>query len=65
VAPIETLRLARGQFNHLALSSAKDGDIVSQTICEIGGCAIDRARAAGKPAKQAPSIFPIRRIFPV
>ncbi len=54
MAPIETLRLARDQFDHLALSFAKDGDIVSQTICEIGGCAIDQALAAGKPAKQTP-----------
>jgi len=43
--PIHTLRLARAQFNHLAHGFARSGDLISQTICEIGGSAIDQAIA--------------------
>jgi hypothetical protein len=46
-------RLARVQFDHLALSFAKGGDVISQTICEIGGCAIDSALAGEAPLKRA------------
>jgi hypothetical protein len=50
--PIQTLELARAQFSHLAESFAREGDLISQTICEIGGCAIDQAlkRAADERA---------------
>jgi len=51
VVPMDTLRLARAQFDNLACSFAKGGDIVSQTICEIGACAIEQAIARGQPAK--------------
>jgi hypothetical protein len=35
----------------LACSFANGGDIVSQTICEIGACAIEQAICRGRPAK--------------
>jgi hypothetical protein len=43
--PVHTLRLARAQFNHLAQGFARSGDLISQTICEIGGSALDQAIA--------------------
>jgi len=43
--PVQTLQLARAQFGHLADGFARNGDLISQTICEIGGCAIDQALA--------------------
>jgi chromosome segregation ATPase len=43
--PIEQLRLARAQFDFLADGFAKNGDVISQTICEIGRCAIEQALA--------------------
>jgi chromosome segregation ATPase len=49
--PIEQLRLARAQFDFLADGFAKNGDVISQTICEIGGCAIEQAMAGAEPAK--------------
>ena len=51
--PIEMLRLARAQFDFLSVGFASDGDLISQTISEIGGCAIDQAltgRTADKPS---------------
>jgi seryl-tRNA synthetase len=53
IVPIESLQLARTQFGYLAQGFAKNGDVVSQTICEIGARAIDRALAGDKPAKPA------------
>jgi hypothetical protein len=53
VAPVETLRLARTQFDHLAEAFARSGDVTSQTICEIGGCAIDQAIGSETPSKRA------------
>jgi hypothetical protein len=41
--PVHTLRLARAQFNHLAQGFERSGDLISQTICEIGGYALDQA----------------------
>ena len=41
--PAQPLRLARAQFDFLADSFARSGDVISQTICEIGRCAIDQA----------------------
>ncbi len=49
--PTEQLRLARAQFDFLADGFAKNGDVISQTICEIGRCAIEQALAGTKPAK--------------
>ena len=49
--PTEQLRLARAQFDFLADGFAKNGDVISQTICEIGRCAIEQALAGNKPAK--------------
>jgi hypothetical protein len=51
--PIHTLRLARAQFNHLAHGFARSGDLISQTICEIGGSAIDQA-IAGHESQEIP-----------
>lgn len=51
--PVHTLRLARAQFNHLAHGFARSGDLISQTICEIGGSAIDQA-IAGHEDPEAP-----------
>jgi chromosome segregation ATPase len=49
--PVEQLRLARAQFDFLADGFAKNGDVISQTICEIGSCAIGQAMAGTEPAK--------------
>ena len=49
--PVEQLRLARAQFDFLADGFAKNGDVISQTICEIGSCAIGQAMAGAEPAK--------------
>jgi chromosome segregation ATPase len=49
--PTEQLRLARAQFDYLADGFAKDGDVISQTICEIGRCAIEQALTGTKSAK--------------
>ena len=45
VVPVETLQTARDQFAFLAEGFARTGDLVSQTICEVGACAIDKALA--------------------
>jgi len=45
IVPVESLQLARTQFGYLAQGFAKNGDLVSQTICEIGARAIDKALA--------------------
>ena len=47
VVPVESLQLARTQFDYLARGFAGSGDVVSQTICEIGARAIDKALASG------------------
>ena len=49
--PVEQLRLARAQFDFLADGFAKNGDVISQTICEIGRCAIEQALAGNAPVK--------------
>jgi chromosome segregation ATPase len=51
--PTEQLRLARAQFDFLADGFAKNGDVISQTICEIGRCAIEQATAGSEPAKES------------
>jgi chromosome segregation ATPase len=48
--PTEQLRLARAQFDFLADGFAKNGDVISQTICEIGRCAIEQAMADSESA---------------
>jgi hypothetical protein len=50
IVPVESLQLARTQFGYLAQGFAKSGDVVSQTICEIGARAIDKALNGDKPA---------------
>jgi small-conductance mechanosensitive channel len=50
IVPLESLQLARTQFGYLAQGFAKNGDVVSQTICEIGARAIDKALAGDKSA---------------
>jgi hypothetical protein len=51
IVPIESLQLARTQFGYLAEGFAKNGDVVSQTICEIGARAIDKALADDKDTR--------------
>lgn len=51
--PTEQLRLARAQFDFLADGFARNGDVISQTICEIGRCAIEHALTGSETAKQA------------
>ena len=46
VVPVQSLKLARTQFDYLAKSFADSGDVVSMTICEIGARALDKALAA-------------------
>jgi len=53
IVPIESLQLARTQFGYLAQGFAKNGDVVSLTICEIGARAIDKALAGDKDTKPA------------
>ena len=48
--PIEQLHLARTQFDFPGRRGfAKNGDVISQTICEIGRCAIEQALAGSGP----------------
>jgi chromosome segregation ATPase len=51
--PTEQLRLARAQFDFLADGFAKNGDVISQTICEIGRCAVEHALAGSEPARES------------
>lgn len=48
--PLEVLRLARAQFDFLSEGFAKNGDLVSQAMSEIGGCALDQVLASKKAA---------------
>ena len=48
---MQSLQLARTQFDYLARGFAGNGDVVSQTICEIGARALDKALGAGVPPK--------------
>ena len=52
VVPVQSLELARTQFDYLARGFAGSGDVVSQTICEIGARALDKALAGGMPSKE-------------
>lgn len=51
--PIEVLRLARTQFDYLSNGFARNGDVISQAMSEIGGFAIDQVLTAKKPADKA------------
>lgn len=53
VVPVQSLHLARTQFDYLAKSFASSGDVVSMTICEIGARALDKALAAGEDGAAA------------
>jgi chromosome segregation ATPase len=55
VVPVNSLELARTQFAVLAEDFAKNGDVISQTICEIGACAIDKALTGSLPPESAVS----------
>lgn len=50
LVPIQSLQTARDQFDFLAKGFAKNGDVISQTICEIGACALEKALAGNGPA---------------
>lgn len=52
IVPVQSLQLARTQFDYLARGFAGNGDVVSQTICEIGARALDKALAGGMPVKE-------------
>jgi hypothetical protein len=55
VVPVNSLELARNQFAVLAEDFAKNGDVISQTICEIGACAIDKALTGSLPPESTVS----------
>jgi chromosome segregation ATPase len=55
VVPVNSLELARTQFTFLAEDFARNGDVISQTICEIGACAIDKALTGSLPPESAVS----------
>jgi chromosome segregation ATPase len=50
--PTKQLRLARAQLDFLADGFARNGDVVSQTICEIGRCAIEQALCGNEPGRE-------------
>lgn len=52
LVPIQSLQLARAQFGFLADGFAGSGDVVSQTICEIGARAIENALAGQATSKE-------------
>jgi hypothetical protein len=52
VVPVQSLQLARTQFDYLARGFAGSGDVVSQTICEIGARALDKALAGSTPSRE-------------
>jgi vacuolar-type H+-ATPase subunit I/STV1 len=57
VVPVQSLQLARTQFDYLARGFAGNGDVVSQTICEIGARALDKALAGNLPPRdKTPSV---------
>ncbi|MBR0828774.1 hypothetical protein JQ596_24870 [Bradyrhizobium manausense] len=51
--PIEVLRLARAQFDFLSDGFARNGDLISQAMSQIGGCAIDQVLANKAAEKSA------------
>jgi DNA anti-recombination protein RmuC len=55
IVPVESLQLARTQFDFLAAGFARNGDVISQTICQIGACAIDKALSGNEVAAIEPA----------
>ena len=53
------LRLARTQFDFLSAGFARKGDVISQTMSEIGGFAIDQALTVKKPPIHSPAGEPL------
>jgi hypothetical protein len=51
IVPVESLQLARTQFDFLAAGFARNGDVISLTICQIGACAIDKALSGNEAAE--------------
>jgi vacuolar-type H+-ATPase subunit I/STV1 len=51
IVPVDSLQLARTQFDFLAAGFARNGDVISQTICQIGACAIDKALSGNEVAE--------------
>jgi DNA repair exonuclease SbcCD ATPase subunit len=51
IVPVDSLQLARTQFDFLAAGFARNGDVISQTICQIGACAIDKALSGNELAE--------------
>ncbi len=51
--PVQPLELARAQFRYLADGFARNGDVISRTICEIGRRALDQALEGSEPAEGA------------
>ena len=49
IVPETTLRQAQAQFECLAEEFNELGDIVSQVMCEVGACRMDRALIAAAP----------------
>jgi hypothetical protein len=49
VVPVQSLQLARDQFDYLAKGFARSGDVISLTICEIGAQAIEKALTDNAP----------------
>jgi DNA repair exonuclease SbcCD ATPase subunit len=58
IVPVESLQLARTQFDFLAAGFAKNNDVISQTICQIGACAMDKALSDNMPAVANMPSFP-------
>lgn len=51
IVPVESLQLARTQFDVLAAAFARNGDVISLTICQIGACAIDKALSGNETSQ--------------
>jgi hypothetical protein len=61
-APIAMLRLARAQFDCLSDGFARNGDVISQAISEIGGFAIEQAlEGASSTTSDQTQIIPTAR----
>jgi small-conductance mechanosensitive channel len=55
IVPVQSLQLARTQFDFLAAGFARNGDLISsQTICQIGACAIDKALSGNEATVDYP-----------
>jgi ABC-type transporter Mla subunit MlaD len=54
IIPLDAMRVLRTQWTSLAGEFQRRGDLVSDAMCQIGICAIDRA-LAGEPERRPPS----------